>query len=127
MRIASIFIFLVASAIASPQNDLPKTWAGLTMNGLTMDLQDRHYTECLYFNGAGGVAATGGAKDGPFGGYLAATGYVWRVRGDWLEFMISRDKPFRRLRAIRVSKNRLIARTGDGEIAVYKIKRAPKN
>jgi hypothetical protein len=122
MRVALILILLAASALASPRNQTPKVWAGLQMDGLTMDLQDPHYAEWLYFYGSGDIMATVGAKDGPDEG-LAATGYRWRVRGDWLEFIISGDKPFRRLRAISVSKDRLVARTGNGKIAIYKIKR----
>jgi hypothetical protein len=122
MRVVLILIFLTASVLASPKNETPKTWAGLQMDGLTMDLQDPHYAEWLFFYGAGSVMATIGAKDGPDAG-LAATGYRWRVRGDWLEFIMSGDKPFRRLRAISVSKNRLVTRTGNGKIAIYKIKR----
>jgi hypothetical protein len=122
MRLVLIVILLATSALASPRNQTPRIWAGLQMDGLTMDLQDPHYVEWLYFYGSGDVMATAGAKDGPGAG-LAATGYAWRVRGEWLEFMISRDKPFRRLRAISVSKDRLVARTGTGQIAIYKLKR----
>ena len=126
MRVVIILLLLAASALGSPRKDVPRTWAGLTMHGLIMDLQDPHYTQWLSFNGSGDVLATEGAKDGPYGAYTTSIGYAWRVRGAWLEFMTSRDKPFRRLRAISVSNDRLVTRTGTGETAIYKIKRAPK-
>jgi hypothetical protein len=122
-RALSILFFLTLAVFASAKQP-PAVWAGLKMDGLTMDLQDSHYVEWLYFYGSGDVMATVGPKDGPGGGYLAGTGYAWRVRGEWLEFLIERDKPFRRIRAISVSKYRIVARTDSGETVIYKLKRS---
>jgi hypothetical protein len=119
-RFLSILLLLTVSASASPPHRAPAMWAGLKMDGLTMDLQDPKTVEWLYFYESGDVMATVGEREG----FLAGTGYGWRIRGEWLEFFITRDKPFRRLRAVSVSKNRLVAKTESGETVVYKIKRS---
>ena len=117
MRVAfAIALFALFFGCASaPQH--PVVWAGLKMNGLTLDLEDPKIKEWLNFSGDGVVAATVGQRNG----YVAGPAFEWRITGEWLEIDTAGDRKFaHRIRPVKVMKRRIIVEDPTGSRSVYK-------
>ena len=98
-----------------------KTWAGLEVDGLILDLQDDKHVLWLSFHRDGYVAVTAGLKDG---GVTAPLCY-WKVNGEWMQ--ISDDektdaKPWFQMRVLKRTDKTLTVENATGEKQVFAIK-----
>jgi hypothetical protein len=110
----SLLLVLFIGCASQPQRP-PQQWAGLRMDGLSLDLVDPENIEQLWFTGDGSVDVTAGQRHG----YLAAPAYSWRVRGEWL-VIGGHDQGFtQRFRAVHVGKRTITVADPAGQTSVY--------
>ena len=86
------------------------------MDGLQLELVDPEIVQQFWFTGDGSLDATVGQRHG----YLAAPGYSWRIRGEWLEIGGEKQQFLQRFRAVQVGKNTIRVEDPAGRQSVYK-------
>jgi hypothetical protein len=98
-----------------------KTWAGMSLNGLILDLQDDKRVLWFQFNREGYVAYTVGRKGGPV---TAPAGY-WKVNGEWMQIFDdpADTKPWFQMRLLNRTKKMIRAENGAGEKQIFAIKK----
>ena len=92
-------------------------WAGLEMDGLTLERHGPGINEWFNFH-QGGLALVSFAKRP---GYIPGPAIPWRIRGEWLEIDTRHDGSFhKRMRAIKVTKDQIVVESPAGTRSVYK-------
>jgi len=98
-----------------------KTWAGLEVDGLILDLQDDKHVLWLRFHRDGYVAVTVGLKDVG----VAAPLCYWKVGGEWMQIYDDETdtKPWFQMRVLKRADDAITVENGAGEKQIFAIKK----
>src|SRR3984885_432250 len=93
-------------------------WAGLEIATLTLERDDPKVVESFYFSEQNRLVLVGTTKG------ISGPAVAWRIRGEWLEIDTNNNGTFqKRMRPIRVMKERIVVESPKRTKRVYKYSR----